>query len=129
MIKATNRSFYFAFEFTNLSKLPFRWLGYTSNTFKFICKTLLSLSNDVFVLSKLLFYIFMPISLITITLVWGIVTKSLKLKKLLLLTSLGIILILGNSTLVNWGIIYGKHLLQLVHSHNDMMLELLFQAV
>ncbi|MDI9874156.1 YdcF family protein [Flectobacillus rivi] len=56
-----------------------------------------------FVLSKLLFYIFMPISLITITLVWGIVTKSLKLKKPLLLTSLGIILILGNSTLVNWG--------------------------
>lgn len=45
----------------------------------------------------------MPISLITITLVWGIITKSLKLKKLLLLTSLGIILIMGNSTLVNWG--------------------------
>ncbi|MDI9872672.1 YdcF family protein [Flectobacillus roseus] len=56
-----------------------------------------------FILSKLLFYIFMPISLITITLIWGIITKSLRLKKILLCTSLGILLLLGNSTIVNWG--------------------------
>ena len=48
MPKALDHFVYFAFEFTNLSKLPFQWLGYVSNTFKFICKTLLALSNDVF---------------------------------------------------------------------------------
>ncbi|MFY7827676.1 MAG: YdcF family protein [Flectobacillus sp.] len=56
-----------------------------------------------FILSKILFYLLMPIIVIMITLAWGIVTKSAKRRKRLLLISLSLLFIFGNSTLINWG--------------------------
>lgn len=54
-------------------------------------------------LSKVLFYILMPLSLIIILLVWAMVCKNAKRKKKLLISILVMIFVFGNDFLVNEG--------------------------